>query len=97
MTELEKSLSDKTFDFNELITLSQAAAKERDGADQRLKRIAANPGATPTVSDMMVGDIQHAPSVNSDLQFDLRSRQDAAELASTKEKEQEVSIEQPVH
>ena len=86
LQELEKNLSDKTFDFNELITLSQAAAKERDGADQRLKRISANPGATPTVSDMMVGDLQNVSSVNTDLQFDLRSRKGlATELSTSRE------------
>ena len=47
--------------------MSEAAGKEKEGIDKRLQRIQANPGATPTVSDMMIGDIQNAPSVNSDL------------------------------
>ena len=41
---------------------------------------------------MMVGDIQHAPSVNSDLEFDLRSKQGASELSTTKEKDLEVKV-----
>ena len=72
--------------------MSEAASKEKESIDKRLKRIQANPGATPTVSDMMVGDMCHAPSVNSDLQFDLRSKQGASELTTTKEKDLEVKV-----
>ena len=57
LQDLEKSLSDKTFDMNELISMSEAANKEKESIDKRLKRIQDNPGVTPTVSDMMVGDI----------------------------------------
>ena len=57
LQDLEKSLSDKTFDMNELLSMSEAANKEKESIDKRLKRIQDNPGVTPTVSDMMVGDI----------------------------------------
>ena len=57
LQDLEKSLSDKNFDLNELMTMSEAASKEKEGIDKRLQRIQANPGATPTVSDMMMGDL----------------------------------------
>ena len=43
--------------MNELISMSEAANKEKESIDKRLKRIQDNPGVTPTVSDMMVGDI----------------------------------------
>ena len=56
LSDLEKRLSDKKVDMNELISMSAQAKSDRDAMELKLKRVQENPGATPTVSEMMIGD-----------------------------------------
>ena len=44
LTAIEKNLSDKNVDMNELISLSSQAKSERDNMENKLKRIQNNPG-----------------------------------------------------